>query len=251
MNWNSVLGLASSVAILFPILCIVVLRLASYRTFPALLLYYLSIFLYNLVTMNYLQVSLPVQHYWGLVNNLLDAPLMLTFLLYFSPSRSLTRKMEILVLAVLLFEVVTVFVMGLNKNSITLVLGVGMLLVISFCLYFFVRQTRLVVANQKATGKTMITAALLFAYGCYGLLYILYFLAKTPYVQDSFSIYYAATILSSLLLGTGIIVEAKRIRKLQELKVTRRELLELYADEKKAVSLHRTAMLDFDREQWN
>jgi hypothetical protein len=48
----------------------------------------------------------------------------------------------------------------------------------------------------------------------------------------------------------GLVIERKRIQKLQELKVTRKELSAIYTDTKRAAPL-RTAMLDFDRDQWN
>jgi hypothetical protein len=49
----------------------------------------------------------------------------------------------------------------------------------------------------------------------------------------------------------GIIVEQKRIRRLHEMKLTRKELSSIYGEEEKPIPLTRTAMLDFDRDQWN
>ncbi len=48
----------------------------------------------------------------------------------------------------------------------------------------------------------------------------------------------------------GLAIERKRIQKLQELKVTRKELSTIYTETKRAAPL-RTAILDFDRDQWN
>ena len=104
---------------------------------------------------------------------------------------------------------------------------------------------------KKGTGKALIAASLLFAYGCYGIIYLMYYIFKTPYVADTFLVYFLVVTLSSLLIPAGIIVEEKRIRKLNELKITRRELSDIYGNEKKAAPIKRTAMLDFDRDQWN
>lgn len=73
---------------------------------------------------------------------------------------------------------------------------------------------------------------------------------NAQYVNDTFLVYFISTSLSAFLMCIGLVVEQKRIRKLKELMVTRKELSSLYTETKRAVPL-RTAMLDFDREQWN
>jgi hypothetical protein len=139
----------------------------------------------------------------------------------------------------------------LNARAITIMLAPGIIILISLCLYFFIRQTKIAIIHKKGIGKSLIAASLLFAYGCYGIIYLMYYIFKTPYVADTFLVYFLVVTFSSLLITAGIIVEEKRIRKLNELKITRRELSDIYGGEKKAAPLPRTAMLDFDREQWN
>lgn len=234
MTWNSVMGIVSSLALFCPVLLILLLRLGAYRTFPALLFYYSSVLVYNLMTEGYITASPKLVHYWGLVNNLLDAPLMLGFLLYFNTSPAFTRRIKMLIAAFILFELTVVAIFGITVNAITVILGPGILLIISLCLYFFIRHTKIVEVHHKAAGKALITAALLFAYGCYGIIYLMYYIFKTPYVADAFLIYFLVVTLSALLLSAGIILEEKRIRKLNELKQTRQELSDIYANEKKA-----------------
>lgn len=104
--------------------------------------------------------------------------------------------------------------------------------------------------HHKATGKAIIAAALLFAYGCYTIIYMMYYVFKTPHVADTFLVYFLVATFSSFLLCAGIIIERKRVQKLYELKQTRKELLDIYKDTKTAAPL-RTAILDFDKDQWN
>lgn len=251
MTWNSVMGVISSAALFCPIIVVLALRLASYRTFPVLLFYYTSVLIYNLLTEGYIGASAEFVRYWGLVNNLLDTPLMLLFLTYFSTSSYYTVKMKWLIAVFVAFEIVVLSVTGFTTEGITIILGPGVTIILGFCTYFFIRQAKTAILNRKATGKALIAASLLFAYGCFGLIYLMYYVFKTPYVEDTFLVYFLVTTLSSLLLSAGIIIEEKRIRKLNELKLTRRELSDIYANEKKAAPLKRTAMLDFDREQWS
>lgn len=245
------MGIISSVALFCPIIFILLLRLYSYSTFPALLIYYSSSLIYNLMTEGYIGVSPGLVNYWGLVNNLLDTPLILFFLAHFSTSPAISRRLRILLISFVLFEIGVVAGYGLNRTAITIILGPGVLVIFGLCIYFFIRQAKLAIINQKATGKALISASLLFAYGCFGIIYLMYYVIETPFVEDTFLVYFWVVTFSSLLLSAGLVVEQKRIRKLNELKTTRRELFSIYASEKKAVPVRKTAMLEFDRDQWN
>ncbi len=254
------MGLISTTALFLPVLCILALRLGSYRSFPALLTYYVSVFVYNLLTERYVSASDSFVHYWGLSNNLLDVPLMLYFLTYFAPSRAFLKRMHYIIAGYLVWEVVVIAVKGLNTDAITIILGPGLPLVFGYLAFFFTRQVKLAVVHRKATGKAMIVSSLLFAYGCYTIIYLMYYVfkaqldennhVKQQYVEDTFLVYFMATFLSSMLISAGIFIERKRIQKLHELKVTRKELSAIYPETKRTVPL-RTVLLDFDKDSWN
>jgi hypothetical protein len=260
MNWNSIMGVFSTIALFLPILFILVLRLGTYRSFPALLFYYISVFIYNLLTEHYITVPADVVYYWGLANNLMDAPLMLYFLTYFSTSRLFKKRMQYVIAAYIVWEAAIISIEGLNIGAITIVLAPGLPLVFGYCLYFFTRQVKLAIVHRKATGKALIVSSLLFAYGCYTIIYLMYYVfkahldtagqVKPQYVEDTFLVYFMVTFISSLLISVGIFIERKRIHKLTELKITRRELSAIYPETKRTIPL-RTVLLDFDKEHWN
>ncbi len=253
MTWNSVMGFVSSVALFLPVVLILVLRLGWYRSFPALLIYYFLVFVYNLFTEGYVNVNRDFVHYWGLSNNLLDAPLMLFFLTYFSPSVSMTKQMRILILLLLLFDGIIIGIKGYNITSLTIIMAPSLLIVFAFCVYFFVRQSKITIMHRKATGKALIAASLVFAYGCYEIIYLMFYVFNKILinsVEETFLVYFLVTTFSSILISVGIIMERKRIQKLNELKITRKELSMLYKENPPPTPL-KTAMLDFDKEQWN
>lgn len=250
MNWNAIMGLISTIALFLPVLLILLLRLGAHRTFPALLCYYSIVGAYNLLTEGYFKVSHDTVHYWSICNNLLDAPLMMFFLTYFSPTQSFTRKMRFVIIGLVIFETVVVLIKGFNTEAITITLGPALLTVFFFCGIFFVRLTKIAIMRHKGAGKAMMAASLLFAYGCYTIIYLMYYVFKTPYVSDTFLIYFLVATFSSLLMCTGILLEKRRVLKLNELLQTRKELNDLYREEPKKVTPLRTAMLDFDKDQW-
>lgn len=251
MTWNSILGFVSTFAFFLPIALMLVFRLANYKTFPALLVYYTSVFIYNLLTEGYLPVNRQVIYYWGLTNNLLDAPLMMFFLTYYSPSKYFSKKMKTAIAAFILFEIIVIAVNGLNFNSITIILGPGIIMVAMLCLQFFVKHTKIAIEFGKSVGKSLIAGSLFFAYGCYAMLYVMYYVLKTPYVADSFLVYFMSSTVSALAMSLGIYYESKLVKKIREVQVARRELYEIYKDTKITVPSRRTVMLDFDKELWN
>lgn len=244
------MGTVSSIALFLPIFFILILRLGRCRTFPVLICYYAIVLVQNLMNEGYIPASPQTIHYWSICSNLLDAPLMLLFLTYFSTSKYFTRKIMICIALITGFEIVTVILKGFTNDAITITLGPSLLTVFFFCVYFFIHQAKIAITHHKATGKAIIAASLLFAYGCYTIIYLMYYVFKTKQVADTFLVYFLVSTFSSLLLCAGIFVERKRVQKLNELLRTRKELLVIYKDTKPATPL-RTAMLDFDKDQWS
>jgi hypothetical protein len=78
----------------------------------------------------------------------------------------------------------------------------------------------------------------------------MYYVVKTEHVADTYLIYFLSVIISSLLLSAGILAEKKRVRKLNELIITRKELSTLYSEPVSRTPF-KPAILPFDRDQWN
>ena len=123
MTSNSIMGFISSIALFLPILFILFYRLGGYKTFPALVCYYTIVFLYNLMTEGYIKVNHETIYYWSICNNLLDAPLMLFFLSYFSTTRALTKRIKITIGVLIVFEITVLMLKGFTTDAITIVLG--------------------------------------------------------------------------------------------------------------------------------
>jgi hypothetical protein len=228
MTWFNVVGLVSTIALLLPITLILILRLAWYKSFPALLAYYCALFVYNLVILEFLKVDTGFIYYYGILNNFLDAPLMLGFMTYFSKTATIRRKMQFLITVYVLFEIAVVAYFGFNKQASAIILAPGLLLVIILSLAFFLHQAKLTIVHQKAAGKAFMVASLLFAYGGYAFIYIVYYVLKTPYKADTYLVYFFINFFSSALISTGIYLERKRVTQLAEVQITREELKLIY-----------------------
>jgi hypothetical protein len=228
MNWYDVVGLISSIALFVPIIIILLLRLAWYKSFPALLIYYLLVSCQTFLALNFMNASKSFIQMYGITNNFLDAPLMLTFMTYFSKTASSRKKMKIVIGVLIVFEAVTIAIYGYSKQAVPIVLGPGVLSVFIFSALFFFHQAKITIVYQKAAGKALMTASLLFAYSGYLFIYIVYYLLKTPHKADAFLIYYCVTTFSSLIFSAGLFYERKRVKHLTELKIVRQELKIIY-----------------------
>lgn len=228
MNWYEVVGLISSIALFTPIIIIILLRLAWYKSFPALVLYFLLVSCHSFLNLGMFDVSRDFINGFGVMNNFLDAPLMLGFMTYFSKTAAFRRKMKFIIGGIIVFEAVALGIYGFSKYALPMVLGPGTVCVFIFALIFFLHQAKITIVYQKAAGKALMSAALLFAYSGYLFIYIVYYLLRTPNRGDTYLMYYCVAILSSLVLVAGLFYERKRVKHLTELKIAREELKLIY-----------------------
>jgi hypothetical protein len=132
----------------------------------------------------------------------------------------------------LAFETVLLTIFGVNITTIKIVLAPDILIVLGFTSIFFFRQMRLTVTQQKGLGKSFMICSVLFAYTLFALIYLFYYLLETPYKDDTMIVYHLVSLFSAAIMSAGIRIEINRIKKIRELKHTRKELAALYGKDK-------------------
>ncbi|MCW3119587.1 MAG: hypothetical protein JWM28_3669 [Chitinophagaceae bacterium] len=232
MTWYQTMGYISTVALLLPVALISCLRLYKNRSLLILMLYYLSAFIYNLLSEKIISISPSYIRGFGIFNNLLDVPFALMYLLYFTKSPGLRRKIYIAILSFLAFEVLVTALFGFSRNTITIILGPGILLIVLLSFIFFIDQIKEVIQHGKAAGKALMASSTLFLYGCFFIIYLFWYVYKTPDVENAFLVYFFVVTLSAMLASIGLVIEKKRLSILDELKTTQNELSRLYPNEK-------------------
>jgi len=144
-----------------------------------------------------------------------------------------------------------VVVFGFNFSTITIILGPGLFVVFSLIVYLFYKHSKVVVRNKKALGKCFMLGGLLFGFGLYVILYLLIYITKSQEVKYTMFLYNLNLTISTIALCIGIVYERKRIDRLMEVKLVRKELNEINKHEKRVIRVSNTPLLDFDRELWN
>jgi hypothetical protein len=247
------MGMISTVALTFPIIVLLTTKLAWYRSFPALFFYYLFVLSHNLLLLGYFKMDGNFRYYLAVANNMLDTPLMLTFLIYFSQTAAFRKKLLMIVTGFVAFEIIICTMYGFTSKATTIILAPGLLITLVVSLLFFIHQVKIAVVYHKAAGKAIMAASLLFAYVGYCFVYAVYYLIQPVFKDDAHLVFFLIIICSSTSLAVGIFLERKRVLQLIELQTTRKELKAIYGgqDPKKRANPFEAATFNLDKEQWS
>ncbi|HEV7620440.1 MAG TPA: hypothetical protein VGO09_01830, partial [Flavisolibacter sp.] len=179
---------------------------------------------YNMMYLKMIPVSPAFRQNFALLDNYLDIPILMVALLFFCPNKQNQRKVYLLTAFFIGYEFVITCMYGFSPKSIVYILGPGILVIWCYTLFLFTRQIKFTISHGKNTGRTLMLASILFAYSCYGLIYYFFYIQKTDFKEDTYLIYFISSIISSILMCIGLVLANKRLKKLNDLKVTRREL---------------------------
>lgn len=239
MNWNAILGIACIVSLLLPVVVIIYNRYYTQRSLAALLIYYCILVIDNSMGEGLIPAPKIFIQYFGIFDNYADIPLMLTTLLFFCPSRQRQTKIRMFTYAFLAYELVITCIYGFSKTSITYILGPGILLVLIYSSYLFVRQVKFSIYHGKNHGRVIMLASILFGYACYSLIYFFHYIENTSFIADVFKLYYISSIISAIGMAIGLHLMRKRIKELELLKVTRKELAMFFGPQMKSSIVNR------------
>jgi hypothetical protein len=255
MTFYHLMGIISTIALIVPIILTLIFRLPKYRSFPALLAYYIILLGYNIMHTGLFKPDESLSMYYAITSNLAGTPLILLFLTHFTTTAANKKRLYILSACYLFYEIIMIAVFGYTLEASVIAMGPGLILLVSFSLVLFVRNTKFTIVYQyKALGKALVSTALLFAHLGYSFIYIFLYLMKTPHQNDTYLIYFFINTLSSVFMSVGIYFEAQRIKDLEELKTTREELRKLYgedAETKTATSVETTVFKFDNNKHWN
>src|SRR5215213_5571358 len=221
MRWNAVPGIACLLSFLVPVIVIIYNRYYTHRSLAALLVYYIISSLNIMMLEGLLPLSQSVRSNFSFLNSYLVVPLMLTTLLFFCPNKAKQRVINILIISFIAYEIVITVIHGFNSLAVGYILGPGLMLIMGYAFYLFVRQVKFTIMHGKNQGRTVMLASILFAYACYVLIYYFYFIQKTPDIQDTLLLYFISSFIASILMGLGLHMMRRRMKELQSLKVTR------------------------------
>lgn len=193
--------------------------------FIALAIYLVQVAFIGLVTTGVIPLNPDVNFYLGSINNLLDAPLILAFMLYFCKKESTKKIIGTTIGVLFLFDLVVFLFTGLSNRFLTLILGPGLFAVTVFAFYFFANQLKASMYQRKLVGKAFMSGGLVFTYLCFLFIYVMFYILESKQIADIFMIYHITYIIFSLALIIGLttIMKSKMIKPKPVQKVRRED----------------------------
>jgi hypothetical protein len=224
MNWNAIFGIACIVSLTAPVAVILYHRYYQHRSLAALLAYYAITLIYLLMAQSIIPVNKAVRINFGVLNNYLDIPLMLTALVFFCPSKQKQNIVRLFSYSFIVYEILIAIIVGFTPASIVYIMGPGFIIILCYAMYLFVKQVKFSIMSRKNYGRVIMLASIFFSYSCYFLIYYFYYVQRTPDVNDTQLLYFIATIIASSAMAVGLQLMNKRMKELKSLKITRKEL---------------------------
>ncbi len=224
MKLNAVFGIISITSFLLPVVVIIYNRLYKKRSLTALLIIYTLDALYNMMHLKMIPSTLGFRQNFAILDNYLDIPLLMVALLFFCPNKQNQKKVYLLTAAFVSYELIITCFFGFSSKSVVYILGPGIPIIWIYSLFLFTRQIKFTISHGKNSGRTLMLASILFRYSCFGLIYYFFYIQKTNFKEDTYLIYFISFTVSCLIMSLGLILANKRLKKLNDLKVTRREL---------------------------
>jgi small-conductance mechanosensitive channel len=177
---------------------------------------------------------------------LLDAPLMLSFMLVLVPKNREKRVVTGLILCILIYNSTVLAVAGFTNATLQICLGPSLLICFIFSLRYFLyyTKTNLRRPGSNVNGKALISGALVTMYGAYIFVFLFFYVLHTNTLIESYIVYCLITIFSMGCISLGLHREILRLRRIEEVQTARKELAVLYEEDKNNPNRKRTRSLD-------
>lgn len=225
-HWETILGISSIILLLLPVTLLLINFKEGRMSFLALIIYFSQIIIINLISTGIIKVPPGVNRTLGIINNLLDAPLMLVGLRYFTLQPKLRKLLQHLAAGFIIFELMVILVKGFNTKILTTIIGPDLAIVTGFCGYFFFQHVKSSFSRRKDMGKAFMSGALVFAYACFNFMYIVHYVLRNPNFTDILKIYHLTHIITAVTMSIGllIIMRDKRRKPIIEPKIKQEEI---------------------------
>lgn len=200
-----IISLLATFAYFIPVLIMLVKKLWKDPCFLLLGLYWLVNALINIVasTPGITQSQLETI---TIIYNMIDIPFILGILWYTTASSLQARMVKFIIPAYVLTEIVLVFKLGLQYDSIKYVMGVGLVIVMIALVWEISLYLQQVQHSNRERSMLFIYAALLFEYGSYTIVYIFDYFIITAETIDKLLIYYSSTLISVAIACFGFMM---------------------------------------------
>ena len=201
---NSTLQLISALIVLLPVAIIFVKQKGSNRYFLSLAAANMMFFISTSLLNKYVALPEKTSEWISMLANVLQAPLTLIFLVYFTENIKITKGIKISLAAILGISVAAIGLSSFNEQTTLNLMALGTIPVFLFGSILFIQQVKSSVYHQRGTNKAFILSAIVFAYGSYMILLTLNLISPEKHSADIRSLFGLITIISTAFASISI-----------------------------------------------
>lgn len=203
---NSTLQLISALIVLVPVAIIFIKQKGNNKYFLSLaaanVMFFISTFLLN----KFVALPATASNLISTCANVLQAPLTLMFLLYFTENKQIVKAIRYSLVAVLGISVAAMAVSTINTELTLNLMTLGVAPVFIIGSVLFIQHVKTSVYENKGSNNAFMLSSIVFAYGSYMLLLTLHFIAPEKHATDLRSLFGLITIISTAFTTISIVL---------------------------------------------
>lgn len=221
-------GISSVVCFALPIAVILFYRLHRHASLLALMVYYV-LTIFHCIGSATMPPSPDLSKTWEVLYNYLEIPLILLALLFFCPVNHRQQKVHLFIAMFVAYELAVALVYGFTPTASLLVMVPGLLFIVLYAHFLFLRQLSFTIQHGKNRGRLLMLGAIVFSYSCYLFTFYAYFFQEKKDVTHIYAWHFFSASVAAVMMSIGLYMMRHRIKQLQELKIARQELLMVFA----------------------
>lgn len=203
---NSTLQLISALIVLIPVAIIFVKQKGNNKYFLSLaaanVMFFISTFLLN----KFVALPATASNLISTFANVLQAPLTLMFLLYFTDNKKMEKAIRYSLIAVLGISAIAISFSTLNAELTFNLMALGIAPVFIIGSVLFIQHVKTSVYENKGSNSAFMLSSIVFAYGSYLLLLTLHFISPEKHATDLRSLFGLITIISTAFVSISILL---------------------------------------------
>jgi len=206
MNGGPGFSTITMVFLLLPLLAIIYKRKHWHNSFLSLLICLLLLVFTSLISSGIIAVSEETIFTVNTISALIQPPLVLLFMTYFTNQEQVKKSMRFTVTILLITGILILTRGDFQDIANPVILGLGLLLVNIFSFYFLILQIKASVTLRGETGKAFIVSGIVFAYSCYSFIFVVNYFFNSNNRQDLFTLFEISTFIFAFLAMVGILL---------------------------------------------
>ncbi len=187
----------SIIACFIPVIVLIIRKLWKESIYTLIATYWLINGLINITTLFGIPVDPVTDDYITLTANYMDVPMVL-FIFYVASEGMRKNIIRITLITFIAFEICITAIKGFNYDSVTIILGASLVIIIVFGIVGIVSYLAKIEHTPQENAMVFVYSSFLFFYGSFVIVYVFSYLTHKASDEDTFLLYYLELLIASI-----------------------------------------------------